>query len=456
MKLFCYKKKLILLLFLMVFSYWNKLVFADTDDGRAGDTGAYMKMGVSARSIGMGGAVTAIGDDVYATFYNPAGLSLLSKREFGAYHAILGLDRHLNFVAYAHPLAKGALGVSWLNSSIEAIPRYEIESGNPVYKGEFDFEEGKAALAYSYPVSRFLKLGINLNYVYAKMLDKDANDFGGDFGLLWHYNKYLNIGLSIKNLLQELDWNTDSERRDKFPVSVSTAVAFKFNSDLIVAFEYERTRHLQPVFKVGVEKLFKDKFALRCGYNGDNFSVGGGIIIKNFDFDYAYIEDALDSTHRFAFTLKFGPEHKREEPYVESIPLVLPEIKVKKHKEIPVIDLRKLKQKEKKNVATILQNKKKELKKKKKKKLQKEPSLKILNLLQKGNNLLSEKKYKLALECYFKAIKSNPKYAESYYKAGNAYLFLGNRNEAVKYFKKGLELNPNSSYASYARLILGT
>ncbi len=77
---------------------------------------AYDDLGVSARVMGMGNAFTAVADDAYSVYYNPAGLALLPRPEFGTAYAKLypGLSDNSNlqntFLVYAMPLDQGKQG----------------------------------------------------------------------------------------------------------------------------------------------------------------------------------------------------------------------------------------------------------------------------------------------------------------------------------------------------------
>ncbi|MDD5089864.1 MAG: UPF0164 family protein [Candidatus Wallbacteria bacterium] len=94
----------------------------------SGSAGAYLKMGVGARPLGMGGAFTAIADDATAAFWNPAGLVQLDKKEITTMHAMLKMDRTYNFLNYIQPLPKrnAAWGVNYVRFGVDDLPETHI------------------------------------------------------------------------------------------------------------------------------------------------------------------------------------------------------------------------------------------------------------------------------------------------------------------------------------------
>src|SRR5436309_12092753 len=70
---------------------------------------SFEELPTGARAAGMGDAFAATADDVYATYYNPAGLVQLHRSEFTAYYSRLysglsdGSNISRSFIAYGHP-----------------------------------------------------------------------------------------------------------------------------------------------------------------------------------------------------------------------------------------------------------------------------------------------------------------------------------------------------------------
>ncbi|MCK4809470.1 MAG: fused MFS/spermidine synthase [Candidatus Omnitrophica bacterium] len=71
-------------------------------------------------------------------------------------------------------------------------------------------------------------------------------------------------------------------------------------------------------------------------------------------------------------------------------------------------------------------------------------------LLEKGNLMLSQKKYKQAINFYKKALKINPDYAEGYSNIGAALARQDKLDEAVLEYTKALEINPDFAEANYS------
>ncbi len=90
---------------------------------------SFEELPTGARAAGLGNAFTALADDAYSMYYNPAGLVQLNRSELTAYYAKLfsgltdgsSIDR--SFLAYAHPLKKrhATLGLSYLSLSLAGL-----------------------------------------------------------------------------------------------------------------------------------------------------------------------------------------------------------------------------------------------------------------------------------------------------------------------------------------------
>ena len=89
----------------------------------------HLNIGAGARSLGMGGAFTAIADDATSTVWNPAGLSVAEDLTFTLATERLDFDRKHNFMAAVKKLgAKSALGFSVISFGVDGIEERDRKS----------------------------------------------------------------------------------------------------------------------------------------------------------------------------------------------------------------------------------------------------------------------------------------------------------------------------------------
>ena len=151
----------------------------------AGQAGAYLKMGVGARALGMGSAFTAVANDSTAAFWNPAGLAKLKNHEASFMHANLSDDRDYNFFNYAHVLkgkegkSNGTLALSHIRFGIDGIPETQEnpDTGEPILDDAgnvrifsyFEDTETNTFISYGRAVTDKFYAGLNLKYLKQKL-----------------------------------------------------------------------------------------------------------------------------------------------------------------------------------------------------------------------------------------------------------------------------------------------
>ena len=88
----------------------------------AAQSGGFLRMGMTARSIAMGGGFTAELDQGFPNFHNPAWSAFLVKRHFGSSYSNLTLDRRLasTSIAFSIPPTAG-IGIAWVYSGVSNI-----------------------------------------------------------------------------------------------------------------------------------------------------------------------------------------------------------------------------------------------------------------------------------------------------------------------------------------------
>jgi len=149
----------------------------------------------------VGGAYTAIADDVSAIAWNPAGLSDLTKRELGAMHAELVADTRYDFLGYAQPTKYGtfAAGAAYLSQGA-----LEGRDASGHQTGSFGAGDTAVNLGYAARLASALRLGSNVKFIKSTIADASAQTFALDLGGIYGLGRYgpgsVQMGLAVRNM----------------------------------------------------------------------------------------------------------------------------------------------------------------------------------------------------------------------------------------------------------------
>ena len=151
------------------------------------DAMPHLRLGAGARSIGLGGAFTAIADDATATVWNPAGLGSAPDLSLNFSTQRLDLDRSHNFIALTKALGSaGSIGLAVTNSGVSGIPQNDSHGH---YEGQFDYSANAYSLSYGIGIGNF-NVGLTGRMLADNFgLDSVENQsgFGGvDVGVIGH------------------------------------------------------------------------------------------------------------------------------------------------------------------------------------------------------------------------------------------------------------------------------
>lgn len=296
----------------------------------AGRAGAFLKMGVGARALGMGSAFTAIADDSTAAFWNPAGLALLDKPEASFMHANLTLDRKYNFFNYAHVLKdkkgnkKCAVALSHIRFGIDGIPETRLATndptgtlpatdpggtytaGKPVYIfSYFDDTESCTFGTYARRLSEKLYGGVNVKAIRQDLFTNSADTWGLDFGFLYKVAPKAMLGLSLRDIGENLEWDTGTGHSDRIPLTTTAGISYKPRDQMTLALDINKVEGLDPKLRLGGEYWLKDYAALRLGSQAGDLTLGASFKIQTWRFDYSYVDETLGEAHRVSASKQF-------------------------------------------------------------------------------------------------------------------------------------------------------
>lgn len=172
------------------------------DISKVGTTAAqFLKIGPGARAIAMGGAYTGVSDDIYATYWNPAGVAVSKGNGQVAFN-------HTQWLAdVSYDYAAGSINVPELGTLFATL----TSMGVPEEKVRtFDYPEGdgrywdassiELGFGYARSLTDRFSIGFQAKYIKESIWNSSANGFAFDVGTYYvtPFNDLV-IGASISN-----------------------------------------------------------------------------------------------------------------------------------------------------------------------------------------------------------------------------------------------------------------
>jgi hypothetical protein len=270
--------------------------------------GPFLRMGVGARALAMGGAFTAVADDATAAYWNPAGLVKIENIELTfMYAANMAVDRQLNYFAYTHWLGMGGLGISWLNAGMDDMPHRD-KSGNLL--GSENTGSNAIMLSYGMEVGS-LMLGGSAKVLHEDVMGETETGFGLDLGGMFSVTDNVTAGMMIRDVGSQygdvdvpLNWRFGSAIR-----ALDGALLVGMDVDKVEDID-DFVIHLGAEYGMEVHPGYHTFF--RAGLNSvedQAFAAGIGIRVPYMQFDYTYVteqeEEVLGNNHRVSVTARF-------------------------------------------------------------------------------------------------------------------------------------------------------
>lgn len=295
--------------------------------------GEAFSLGVGGRALAMGGAAVSGPFDGTAIYWNPAGMARLSGRSVVAMHAeTFGSLLNHDFVAYVDASGRD-------NSLIKAFGFYFYYLGGGGIKitalNEFDRpyvvrEESHGdflfAAAIAGQLSPKLEFGFTAKIIYRDVGTESGKGLTMDAGMLYRVTNWATAGLMVTDVTtgfirysgETFDdgANTESiyptvrpglaleKSYRSFVGRFTCAGDIKFEGIKYAAQYWSGPVSLDTHF--GGELSFKEMLFGRAGFDIGNFTLGGGVDVKNITVDFAFLQhDALDETYRVSAGYRF-------------------------------------------------------------------------------------------------------------------------------------------------------
>jgi len=288
--------------------------------------GAFLRLAPGARGAAMGEALGGSADDVYAAWYNPAGLGFLERVEAGAAHesrfAGISYDAALLAVPMLSwrdsPLRANAYGVAALSvyglsaSGIER--RGLVETDAP--SGKFASSDRAYALSYGYNLNGTnLALGGTAKFVDSALDTARATALTWDGGVLYKTERG-SAGAGVRGFGGSLKYSMVA---DPLPTIYYAGGSYRPRPGWLLAAQLDAPRQDGLSAGFGAERRFAATSELsltgRAGYNTGLSDAGGlagaslgfGVSWRAMDVDFAWSPSgALGDVFKYSLLFRFG------------------------------------------------------------------------------------------------------------------------------------------------------
>jgi len=298
--------------------------------------GAFVDIGFGARPAALGNAYVGLANDVNSIVWNPAGISSIKKMETAfTYTKLLGLIDY-NYLACSMPLKDDqGVGAALIVSGDAALREYTLNLG---YSRKFLLD------------SLFIGVGVKLRYASFGNNSLSAEDyllfepdeisdgilnqvkgsafgFGFDFGVLYHLNEKIKVGLMFRDIYSPLFWDSKVDNPNKkakgkyselIPFEPTIGTAFKVADQITLTTDYTSVvrKDVSDKLRAGIEVGMLKIISLRGGVQyflnnekDEKYSVGLGLNFgagkdRRIHLDYTFMMEEFANSQRISIGLE--------------------------------------------------------------------------------------------------------------------------------------------------------
>lgn len=292
---------------------------SERSTSKVGTTAAqFLKIGAGARAIGMGGAYVAVSNDIYSTYYNPAGIAQVDETAEVAFNHANWLAG-MNYDYVAGSLNLQGLGVIFGTLTSFSVPQDIVRTFQyPEGDGRtWDASSLAIGLGYARRLTDEFSVGFQFKYIREAIWTTSASGFALDVGTYYvtPFNGMV-IGASITNFGSKMqlsgrdilfnydpNGNSGSGPNDVLSQYSTDSFDIPLTFRLGLAMDVIKSRYFRATAAVdathpndnteyvnsGLELSYNDLVAFRIGYKSlflrnseEGLTLGGGI---NYKFD---------------------------------------------------------------------------------------------------------------------------------------------------------------------------
>ncbi len=207
----------------------------------------FLKIGVGARAMGLGGSFTALANDVSTLYWNPAGITNLQGFSFAVTHTEWFANISHDFAGVVYPLSSSdviALNVVALNTGEQEVTTVTQPEGTGIF---YDVSDLAIGFSYARALTDRFTVGMTVKYIQQNLYNESANTVAVDIGT------YLRTGfhdLVIAMNMSNFGGGMQLEGRDLITITdLNNQVSGNYNPDA----ELQTEKYPLPlIFRVGI------------------------------------------------------------------------------------------------------------------------------------------------------------------------------------------------------------
>ena len=273
----------------------------------------FLKIGAGAAAISMGESQVAATDDLYASYWNPAGLTKLQNPQLALMHNEWFAGINHEFIGFALPINRvGTLGASTSFLSFGELQGRDRDGNETTLFRPYDLA---LILSYARTIGTDLAVGLNAKLLREQIADESGTGIAFDIGALYDFPDIpLSLGFNAQHLGPRV---TFVEEAFGLPVTFRLGGAYTlFQDALLLTLDLIRPSDNDLAIATGAGYTIGSTLQLRTGYKytlGGNdlgaisgLTGGFGLTLGQFQIDYALVPfGVLGLTHRFSLVASF-------------------------------------------------------------------------------------------------------------------------------------------------------
>lgn len=275
-------------------------------------TAGFLKIGVGARAMGLGGAFTSVADDPSAVYWNPAGIARMEKSQLQFSHYSWYQDIKIEnlFVTFPGKRLSFGAGVTYLDYG--KFESYD-EAGN--IGEELSMYDLAAAFSLSINLNDMFSAGATAKYIEQSFDIVKANSYAFDAGILCDFDN-IQLGLAAVNIGPRTKFVYEEE---DLPAAVRFGIALRpFHDQALFSTELDAPLHGNLSLHQGAELNISRQLFARTGFiyktealpgtDALSYNLGAGLSygVGRFDYTFTPSEELGNETiHNFSVSISW-------------------------------------------------------------------------------------------------------------------------------------------------------